>query len=192
MFTGIVQELGVVSSIHQSPNSVRVTIAANKTLKGLKRGGSIAVNGVCLTATIISKTSFSADLLPETLQDTNVGILVKGDKVNLESAMRLQDRINGHLVSGHVEGVGVIQERKEIGNTLSLKISIPKTIGKYCILKGSIAVDGVSLTIQSFYRGGITVAIIPSTAKMTTLGIKEVGAFVNLESDFIRKYVQRM
>jgi len=191
MFTGIIQEMGVVSLIHQSPNGVRVSILAKKILKGLKRGGSIAVNGVCLTAIDIKKTGFSADLLPETLRDTNMGSLVKGESVNLELAMRfMKGRIDGHIVSGHVEGLGMIQERKESGNTLSLKISIPPAIKKYAILKGSIAVDGVSLTIQSLYRGGITVAIIPATAKVTTLGIKEVGASVNLESDLIAKYAK--
>ncbi len=190
MFTGIIQEMGKVSSMRKPAEGVRIAIFAHKTLRGLKRGGSVAVNGVCLTAIAISKTGFSADLLPETLRDTNLGSLVKGDRVNLEQALRFKDRIEGHLVSGHVEGVGLIQERKALGNTLSLKITIPKGIKKYCILKGSIAVDGVSLTLQSLHRSTITVAIIPATAKRTTLGIKEVGASVNLESDCIAKYAE--
>jgi riboflavin synthase len=198
MFTGIIEEMGLVQSIFKWVSGTRVSISAKKTLKGLKRGGSIAVNGVCLTATEISKTGFFADLLPETARDTNMGKFVKGEKVNLERALRLEDRIEGHLVSGHVEGMGIIQERKESGNTLSLKISTPSVIKKYCVLKGSIAVDGVSLTIQSLYRGGttsaggITVAIIPATAKATTLGNKGAGALVNLESDLIGKYLERL
>lgn len=192
MFTGIVEEMGVVQAIRNMPSGIGISISAKKTLKGLKRGGSIAVNGVCLTATDISKTGFSADLVPETIRDTHLGNLKKGEKVNLERAMRLKQRIDGHLVSGHVEGVGIIKERKESGNTLSLKITIPPKIKKYCILKGSIAVDGVSLTIQSIYRGGITIAIIPSTAKMTILGIKEVLSVVNLESDLILKNLARL
>jgi riboflavin synthase len=191
MFTGIIQEMGVVSAMRRSSDGVRISISVKKKMKGLRRGGSIAVNGVCLTATEITKTGFSADLLPETIRDTNLGTVVKGEKVNLELAMRfMRDLIDGHLVSGHVEGVGMIQERKALGNTLFLKMTIPKGIKKYCILKGSIAVDGVSLTIQSLHRSGITVAIIPSTAKVTTLGIKEAGATVNLESDLIRKYIK--
>ena len=192
MFTGIIQEMGFVQSIQKCPDGIRVSISAKKTLKGLKQGESIAVNGVCLTATDIKKTSFFADLLPETMRDTNLGNLAKGEPVNLEQSLRFQDRIEGHLVSGHVEGVGLIQERKKSGNTLLLKISIPSAIKKYCILKGSIAVDGVSLTIQSLYRGGITVSIIPATAKVTTLGNKEVGAVVNLESDLVGKYLERL
>ena len=198
MFTGIVEEMGVVQWIRKWPSGIGISISAKKTLKGLKPGGSIAVNGVCLTATVISKTGFSADLVPETICDTNMGNLTKGEKVNLERAMRLKERIDGHLVSGHIEGVGIIKERKESGNTLSLKITIPPKIKKYCILKGSIAVDGVSLTIQSLYRGGttsaggMTVAIIPSTAKRTTLGIKAVGSVVNLESDLILRNLARL
>ncbi|MEK7286887.1 MAG: riboflavin synthase [Nitrospirota bacterium] len=189
MFTGLIEELGIVKLIKKSEEGVRISISARKTLVGLKPGASVAVNGVCLTAATISKTGFCADLLPETIRITNVGDLVVGKQANLERAMHQNDRVMGHLVSGHVEGVGQIEERVVHGNSLAIKISIPASLRKFCILKGSIAVDGVSLTIQSRYRKGISIEIIPHTAKITTLGIKTVGDSVNLETDFIRKYI---
>jgi riboflavin synthase len=190
MFTGLIEELGIVQDISKQQKSAQITISSKKTRRGLKVGDSIAVNGVCLTAAAISKTGFCADLLPETIRITNLGDLVVGESINLERAMRQNDRVMGHLVSGHVEGVGQIEEKAVHGNSLAIKILIPASVRKYCILKGSIAVDGVSLTIQSLYRKGITVEIIPHTAKITTLGIKTVGAGVNLETDLMRKYLK--
>ncbi|MEK7702977.1 MAG: riboflavin synthase [Nitrospirota bacterium] len=187
MFTGLIEELGIVKSIQKSESGVRICVSAKKTLKGLKVGDSIAVNGVCLTAVTISKTIFRADLLPETIRITNLGDLTIGEKINLERAMRQNDRVMGHLVSGHVEGTGQIKERLVNGNSMAIKISMPAFVRKYCILKGSIAVDGVSLTIQSLHRNGMTVEIIPHTARMTTLGVKTVGDLVNLEADLMRK-----
>ena len=192
MFTGIIEERGVVQLIVRSEDGIRVSIAAKKTLKGLKRGGSIAVNGVCLTATTISKTGFCADFSHETVRVTNLGSLTRKEGVNLERALRLGDRMDGHLVSGHVEGVGVIKNRTEVQNSLTLTVSIPPSILKYCIPKGSIAIDGVSLTIASRLAHGITVVLIPHTAKMTTLGVKGKNASVNLEPDLIGKYVERL
>jgi riboflavin synthase len=192
MFTGIIEEMGVVRSIRKSSEGLGVSISAKKALKGLKRGGSIAVNGVCLTATTIAQTGFHADLSFATVRVTNLGELTRGERVNLERAIRLNDRLEGHMVSGHVEGVGVIRTRKEDQGSFILTLSAPASILKYCIPKGSIAVDGISLTIQSVERSGLTLVIIPHTAKMTTLGHKGVGASVNLETDLIGKYIERL
>jgi len=192
MFTGIIEEKGRVQSIHRSQDGVRLSIYAKKTLKGLKRGGSIAVNGVCLTATTISKTGFCADLSHETVRVTNLGNLLPKAYINLERAMRLGERMDGHWVTGHVEGVGLIEDRTQDQNSLIVTLSVPSSLLKYCIPKGSIAVDGVSLTIQSCLPGGIRVVLIPHTAKMTTLGIKGKGETVNLETDWIGKYIERL
>ncbi len=179
MFTGIIEERGVVQLVRRSGTGVQVLILAKVTMKGLKRGGSIAVNGVCLTAARISKTGFLADLSKETIRTTSLGGLNPGERVNLERAIRMSDRVEGHLVSGHVEGVGFIRDRTSDQNTLFLSVTVPSRLLKYCVLKGSIAVDGVSLTILSLNSKGITVAIIPHTAKATTLGEKKIGDPVN-------------
>ncbi len=192
MFTGIIEKMGVVREILKSDNGVQVSILAKAIMRGLKRGGSIAVNGVCLTATSISNTGFLSDLSQETIRVTNLGELKRGEKVNLERAIRMSDRIEGHLVLGHVDGVGVIRHRKEDHNTLFLTVTVLPSLQKYCIARGSIAVDGVSLTIQSLDKKSITLAIIPHTAKATTLGIKGVGASVNLETDLLGKVIERL
>jgi riboflavin synthase len=183
--------MGIVQSIVQSQKGARISISAKKTLKGLKRGDSIAVNGVCLTATTVSPTGFSADIADQTIAVTDLKNLQRKERVNLERAIRLGHRMDGHWVSGHVDGVGVIRNRKEIENALALTLSVPQSILKYCIPKGSITIDGISLTIQSCLPKGITVMIIPHTAKMTTLGIKMKNASVNLEADLIGKYIER-
>ncbi|HEY5599383.1 MAG TPA: riboflavin synthase, partial [Candidatus Manganitrophaceae bacterium] len=134
---------------------------------------------------------FTANVIEETYERTNLGDLRPGDPVNLERAMRIMDRIGGHLVSGHVEGVGIIRERKQEANALLLQVEVPRDILKYCVKKGSIAVDGVSLTINELTDRGISVSIIPHTSQVTTLGLKGVGATVNIESDLIGKYVER-
>ncbi len=192
MFTGIIEEMGVVRSIQQSEaGGLALSISAKKTVVGLKIGSSIAVNGVCLTATKLSKTGFSADLSQETIRVTTLGLLTIGDWVNLERAMLLSDRLEGHLVSGHVDGVGKIRNKKEDCGTLFLTVTVPSALRRYCISKGSITIDGVSLTIQSLTGTTITIAIIPHTAKATTLGNKPVGASVNLETDLFGKYADR-
>jgi riboflavin synthase len=189
MFTGIIKELGAVRSIQPAKDGLRISIAAKGSIRGLKIGGSIAVNGVCLTVVRLSKTGFSADLSEETLRITALGKQKKGDPVNLERAIRMSDRLEGHLVLGHVDGVGTIRNRKEEQRTLFLTITISRSLGRYCIPKGSIAIDGVSLTIQSRSATTITVAIIPHTAQVTTLGDRPVGALVNLETDLFGKYL---
>jgi riboflavin synthase len=192
MFAGIVEEIGVVEKIQRGEKSAQLSILAKTVLEGLEIGGSISVNGTCLTA--VSKTGhgFVVEVSPETLRVTNLGLLGVGDGVNLERALRLGGRIDGHLVSGHVDGVGVIRQRRSEGNALVLFIDTPLALLRYCVTKGSIAVDGISLTINELTESGFSVTLIPHTVKMTTLGIKSVGATVNLENDLIGKYVERL
>ena len=192
MFTGIIEEMGVVAGIDRNLQSIRMTLFAKTILEELEIGDSVTINGVCTTVTALIEGGFTVDLSPETARVTSLGGLKTGDPVNMERAMRIMDRIGGHLVSGHVEGVGVIRERKQEENAIVLTIEAPADILKYCIRKGSIAVDGVSLTINGLTDRGISVSIIPHTAKVTTLGLKTVGAPVNLESDLIGKYVERL
>lgn len=192
MFTGIIEEMGVVKTIDRNLQSIRLTLLAKTILDDLEIGDSVTVNGVCTTATALIESGFTVDLSPETARVTTLGGLKAGDPVNLERAMRIMDRIGGHLVSGHVEGVGVIRDRKQEENAIILTVEAPSDILKYCIKKGSIAVDGVSLTINSLTDRSVTLSIIPHTAKVTTLGLKEIGAPVNLESDLIGKYVERL
>lgn len=192
MFTGIIEEMGVVKAIDRNIQSIRLTLLAKTILEELELGDSVTIDGVCTTATDLVESGFTVDLSPETARVTTLGGLKLGDPVNLERAMRIMDRIGGHLVSGHVEGVGVIRERKQEENAILLTIEAPADILKYCIKKGSIAVDGVSLTINHLADRSLTVSIIPHTAKVTTLGLKGIGSPVNLESDLIGKYVERL
>ncbi|MFQ5949306.1 MAG: riboflavin synthase, partial [Nitrospiria bacterium] len=192
VFSGIVEETGSVNRIIWSGKAIWMTIRAKRVIEGLKVGESIAVNGACLTATDITPSGFSVDVSPETVRMTNLGDLKSGEAVNLERAMRLTDRLNGHLVSGHIDGTGFIRERHEEGNAVVLWVEVPPEILKVAIRKGSITIDGVSLTINDLTERGITVSIIPHTAQVTTLGKKEVGTAVNLESDLIGKYVERL
>ena len=192
MFTGIIEEMGRVQSIHLSPHGNQMSLSAHKTLTGLKNGGSIAVNGVCLTATKVTREGFSCDLSEETVCSTSFASLKLGDPVNLERAMRLNQRLEGHMVSGHVEGAGKIRRRGTDQNAITLAITLAPSLLRYCIPKGSIAVDGVSMTIQSLTRQGITLVLIPHTATLTTLGIKRVGDEVNIETDMIGRYIERL
>jgi riboflavin synthase len=192
MFTGIIEEMGVIQAVDRSLQAVRMTLLAKTVLEEMESGDSITVNGVCLTAVTVGASDFTVDVSPETVRVTNLGGLKAGEPVNLERAMRIMDRIGGHLVSGHVEGIGQIRERRQEGNAIILTFEAPPEILKYCIRKGSIAVDGVSLTINDLTQRSLSVSIIPHTAEITTLGLKGVGAVVNLESDLIGKYVERL
>jgi riboflavin synthase len=191
VFTGIIEELGAVKQIDRQ-QTMRVTILAKTVLEDLKIGDSLTVNGVCLTAIAFTDSEFTVEISSETMTVTGLGLMKVGDAVNLERAMRLNDRLGGHLVSGHVDGVGRIRERRQEGETSVLRIEAPKDILKYCVKKGSVAVDGISLTINEVTDKDITVTIVPQTSKMTTLGLKGVGEDVNLESDLIGKYVERI
>jgi riboflavin synthase len=191
MFTGIIEGLGTISGIRPSGQGKRLTIDADYALDQTKIGDSIAVNGACLTVVKVNLRRFEADLSPETLEVSTFERLKPGDRVNLERAMRLSDRIDGHLVLGHVDGIGVIKQREKVGNAVMVTIGVPETLSRYMIHKGSIAIDGISLTINACEPEQITVSIIPHTAEKTTIGIKQNGDAVNIETDMIGKYVER-
>lgn len=192
MFTGIVEEMGAITVLKKTLAGAKLTILATTVMADLKIGDSVSVNGICLT--VVSKTDrdFSVEVSPETLSVTTLGNYPVGMPVNLEQAMKLNERIGGHLVAGHVDGVGVIRSRQQDANAILLAIEAPQNILRYCVAKGSITVDGVSLTINDLNEKGFSVAIIPHTAKVTTLGLKQVNDSVNLESDLIGKYVERL
>lgn len=192
MFSGIVEEMGAVSVLNRSLAGTRLTIIASTVMGDLTIGASVSVNGVCLTAVARTDRDFSVDVSPETLNVTTLGSLTSGSPVNLERAMKLNERIGGHMVSGHVDGIGVIRSRHQDGNAVILEIEAPREILRLCVGKGSITVDGISLTINEVTDRSFVVAIIPHTAKVTTLGLKQVGDQVNLESDLIGKYVERL
>lgn len=192
MFTGIVEELGGVKALKREAGAARLTISASTVLQGTAIGDSICVNGVCLTVVAMSSSEFSADVAVETLKVTNLGELKIGTKVNLERALQLSARIGGHLVSGHVDAVGSIKGKREEGNGWRIFVEAPDTILRYVIKKGSIAVDGISLTVADLEKTGFSIAMIPHTAKLTTLGFKSTGDSVNLEVDIIGKYVERL
>lgn len=192
MFTGIVEEMGAITSIEKTLAGTRLTILASAVMGDLKIGDSVSVNGTCLTVVTKGERSFVVEVSPETLSVTTLGQLTGGAPVNLERAMRLNERIGGHLVAGHVDGVGTIRSRHQEGNAICFTIEAPSDILRYCVTKGSITIDGVSLTINEVADHSFSIAIIPHTAKVTILGLKQVNDTVNLESDLIGKYVERL
>jgi len=192
MFCGIVEEMGAVTSMEKTLAGTRMTILASTVMGDLKIGDSISVNGTCLTVVTRGQRDFAVEVSPETLSVTTLGHLTAGAPVNLERAMKLNERIGGHLVAGHVDGVGTIRGRRQEGNAIFFSIEAPSEILRYCVVKGSITVDGISLTINDVSDHAFSVAIIPHTAKVTTLGLKQVNDTVNLESDLIGKYVERL
>ena len=191
MFTGIIEELGTVKGVRRQSDGMRFSVTAKVVMDGMKTGDSIAVNGACLTVTEFDRSSFTADVSGETVNRTNIGKLRVGDKVNLERPMMLSDRLGGHLVSGHVDDVGVIRGVDKRGGMSIFTLEIPKDIQRYLVVKGSIAIDGISLTVNDVIGNKFTVTVIPHTAEMTTLGFKKSGDTVNLENDLIGKYVER-
>ena len=192
MFTGLIEEMGAVTSLQKTLAGTRITILASTVIGDLKIGDSVSVNGTCLTVVSKDERDFSVEISPETLLVTTLGQLTAGAPVNLERAMKLNERIGGHLVAGHVDGIGTIRSRHQEGNAICFTIEAPPEILRYCVVKGSVTVDGISLTINDVGDKGFAVAIIPHTAKITTLGLKQVGDPVNLESDLIGKYVERL
>lgn len=192
MFTGIVEEMGAITVMNKSLSGAKLTILASTVMSDLKIGDSVSVNGICLTVVSRSERDFSVEVSPETLSVTTLGGFAVGMPVNLERAMKLNERIGGHLVAGHVDGVGVIRSRQQDANAIVFTIGVPPEILRYCVTKGSITVDGISLTINAVSEQGFSVAIIPHTAKVTILGLKQVNDTVNLESDLIGKYVERL
>ncbi|QOT17400.1 riboflavin synthase [Paenarthrobacter sp. YJN-5] len=198
MFTGIVAEQGTVLGIdHDGEASATLRLKAPTTTEGLALGGSIAVNGVCLTATQINGQEFSVDVMGETLLRTTIGQLAAGDSVNLERCVPSGGRLDGHVVQGHVDGVGELLEREALGNWDRLRFGVPATLARYIAEKGSIAVDGVSLTVTAVSPAAdpepwFEVGLIPTTLEETGLGAKPVGAKVNLEVDVLAKYTERL
>ena len=191
MFTGIIEGLGTVSAIASSGPGKRLALESDYQLGQTKIGDSISVSGACLTVVKLEGKRFEVDVSPETLGKTTFGNVKMGDRVNLERALRLSDRIDGHLVSGHIDGMGTLQHREPIGNAIVVTIGASTALTRYLIAKGSVAVDGISLTINSSGDNEFAVSIIPHTAKITTIGIKRIGDHVNIETDMIGKYVER-
>ena len=194
MFTGIIEEIGSVASVEPSGNGAgaRIKIRAQKILQGTKNGDSIAVNGVCLTATSLGADFFTADVMAETLRRSNLGSLMPGSPVNLERAMATDGRFGGHIVSGHIDGTGTIAETEREGNAVWVYVSAPKEILDLIVQKGSIAIDGISLTVAKLETARFAVSVIPHTGEETTLLSRKVGDKVNLENDIVGKYVQRL
>ncbi len=191
MFTGIIEGLGTLEGVKSSGQAKQFTLAADFDLEGTRIGDSIAVNGACLTVVRLQGKRFDVDVSPETVSKTTFGTAKIGERLNLERALRLSDRLDGHLVSGHVDGMGRLESRETLANAIVLTYSVPSRISRYMIKKGSVAVDGISLTINDCDNASFQVSIIPHTAQVTTIGIKGVGAAVNIETDLIGKYVER-
>jgi len=191
MFTGIIEGQGNIAAIRSSGQGNRVAIEADFSLDQTKVGDSISVTGACLTAVKIEDRRFEVDVSPETLKTTIFDQAKVGDRVNLERALRFSDRIDGHLVSGHVDGTGIVKQREMLGNSVIVTIEAAGSLTRYMIAKGSVALDGISLTINSCNAGSFSISIIPHTAKLTTIGTKNRGDRVNIETDMIGKYVER-
>ena len=192
MFTGLIEEGGRIAGIRAAEQGARLTVSAALVLDGLGIGDSVAVNGTCLTAVEIAADGFAVDAVAETLRRTSLGGLVVGDRVNLERPMRMGDRLDGHLVQGHVDGIGTVRSATPEGGSTVLEISAPPELLRYVVEKGSIAVDGVSLTVAGRLDDAFTVALIPHTMSVTTLGPQALGRAVNLEVDVVAKYVEAL
>ncbi|MDH2392773.1 riboflavin synthase [Streptomyces sp. HNM0663] len=192
MFTGIVEELGEVTAVEKLGDACRFRLRGPVVTDGAKHGDSIAVNGVCLTVVDTADGEFTADVMAETLNRSSLGALDAGSRVNLERPTAVGDRLGGHIVQGHVDSVGEVLERKPSENWEIVKISLPADLARYVVEKGSITVDGVSLTVVDAGPDYFTVSLIPTTLALTTLGVKSPGDPVNLEVDIIAKYVERM
>ncbi len=192
MFSGIVEEMGVVRSLARGTAGARLSLMAQTVLEDLHPGDSLSVSGACLTVADVDEAGFSVDVSTETLAVTTLGLLATGAAVNLERALKVNDRLGGHLVTGHVDGTGILCDRAQQGNAVLLTVEMPDSVLSYCVRKGSLTVDGVSLTINAVSEPRVCVAVIPHTAAVTTLGTVQVGNAVNLESDLIGKYVERL
>ncbi len=192
MFTGIVEELGEITAVEELGDASRFTVRGPVVTMGAKHGDSIAVNGVCLTVVDLVDDAFTADVMAETLDRSSLGALAAGSRVNLERPMALGGRLGGHLVQGHVDGTGEILRREPAEHWEVVRVALPAALARYVVEKGSITVDGVSLTVVDAGADYFTVSLIPTTLAMTTLGTKRPGDPVNLEVDVIAKYVERM
>ncbi|MCT4542227.1 MAG: riboflavin synthase [Vallitalea sp.] len=192
MFTGLINEIGEVLNITKGIDSAKLTIKAKKILSDINIGDSIAVNGVCLTVINYEKNNFTVDVMPETMLITNMKNLKKNSLVNLESALKVGDRFGGHIVTGHIDGIGSIGSFKKDDNATRVKIKVPSELTNYIIYKGSVTVDGVSLTVSNINENGFEISIIPLTSLETIILRKKIGEIVNIECDIIGKYVERL
>lgn len=192
MFTGIVEEIGRIHHISKASRAEKLVISCEKVLEGTKIGDSIAVNGTCLTVTSMDGTSFSADVTPETMRRTAFSLFRPGTPVNLERALRLGDRLGGHIMMGHVDGTGRILSMKKDDNAVNISISTDRKWMRYIIEKGSVAVDGISLTVAGRTEKSFSIALIPHTGSETALLLKHPGDLVNLECDYLGKYVEQL
>ncbi|MEZ4599103.1 MAG: riboflavin synthase [Syntrophotaleaceae bacterium] len=192
MFTGLIEDLGSVRTLQRDGDSGRITISTALPLAEIRIGDSIAVNGACLTVTSLGDGMFTADVSPESLARTTLGELQTGQRVNLERALRVGDRLGGHLVSGHVDGVGQVVERVQERNTIRFTIKNPPTLSRYLVEKGSVCIDGISLTVNAVGRETFSLTIIPLSLAKTTLQDRKTGSRVNIETDILGKYVERL
>ena len=192
MFTGIIEGLGNIISFDKKTNNrsaAKMKINIGKIAKGLKIGDSVAINGVCLTAVGISKGITEFEMVGETIKKTNLGSLERGDKVNIERSLKIGERLEGHFVLGHVDGIGIISKIEKQSNQIQIWIKLPKELSKHVIKKGSITVDGISLTVVDVLKNQFSVSIIPHTMQITNLNYKKVGDKVNIETDILGKYI---
>lgn len=192
MFTGIIEEIGQILGIRRSNQLITLEIQANKVLEEVKLGDSIATNGVCLTITELGDRYFKADVMAETMQRTNLSAVKRGDKVNLERALRLTDRLNGHYVTGHVDFMSRVTKKYQQGEAWIVEVSLKQDYGKYVLSQGSITIDGISLTVVRVVGNKVGVSIIPHTGGETTLLGKKVGDPVNIECDHFAKYIEQL
>ena len=192
MFTGIVEETGRIVALSQTPHGVRLTLKADLVSQGLQLGDSVATNGCCLTATAIDGSQISFDLLAETVRCTNMGALVQGSPVNLERSLPVNGRLGGHFVSGHIDCTAPVISFEQVGADYRLEIELPAPFAHYMAFKGSIAIDGISLTVAEVKEKSFVVWIIPHTLEVTNLHARKAGELVNLEFDLLAKYLERM
>lgn len=193
MFTGIVEEAGRIRGMEHSSSGARIQVGASEVLSDLRKGGSIAVNGCCLTAVDVDERGFAADLSPETLARTGLGTLTAGDLVNLERPLLPTSRLSGHFVLGHVDGTGTVDALDPLGDdNWWLSVRVPRELLKYLVYKGSVAIDGISLTVASLKGDTIGIAIIPHTYEVTNLAVRNAGEPVNIECDVLAKHVSRL
>ncbi|MDN5440566.1 MAG: riboflavin synthase [Lactococcus lactis] len=192
MFTGIIEEIGEVSRLQKREKSFKISIRASLILEDMKLGDSISTNGLCLTISEFNQKEFTADIMPESLNRSNLGTLNVGAKVNLERAMSLNGRFGGHIVSGHIDGVGQILEVKKEENAIWFEIKTSLNLMRYIVEKGSITIDGISLTVAQVKSKSFSVSIIPHTLKKTIMADKKVGDTVNLENDILGKYIEKL
>lgn len=192
MFTGIVEEIGRVSAVRAKPQAMELTISCSLILEDVKRGDSISINGVCLTVSTFTNDTFTVDVIPETVKSSTMSGLKSGARVNLERAMPANGRFGGHFVSGHIDGVGVIRSVKKEANAVTKAIEVEPRLMKYMMQKGSIAVDGTSLTIFALGHNTVTISLIPTTQEDSLIGAKGIGDKVNIECDMLAKYTERI